>query len=775
MKEEPKDGISRRKFMQAGSMLAAVAAIPLTVKAATDKPAEAVVKTEEDYLQYIDPTIGNIAPLLNTNRPVVHLPNQMVRTHPRRQDYLDDQVSGFPLLSLNVITPQVIFSVRPAKGTLTDADWNERLTYDHDMEVTRPWYYATTLIDKDIRVEHTVGRRGGMYRFRYPKGVAKHVLLTHCYDNGLYDVAADGSITGTEIVIDSIHAQRGKAYMYGTFSGKPVSAKLNGDKDWGKYTVQGALATPKMMSGEKISMSYGKADGDTVEFRFAVSFISPEQAKKNYMEEFAHITFDQLAAQGKEIWRKEIGKIKVEGGTVGQKRTFYTALYRSYVRMFNITENGGKYYSGYDNQVHDDKRNMYTDDYTWGDYIAQHPLRCILNPAQEGDMLQSYVNMYEQSGWVPEYPKVFGDRPGMFGFYSAVMFLDAYRKGIHNFDTKKALEGMLKNAEQATMLASTNGSKGALEDFYYEKGYYPALNIGEAENDSVAKARRSARSAVAVTLAASYNDWAVSELAKELGNNTVHLKYAPRAKNYKNLWAKDKMLFMPKNDKGEWVPIDPKSTDRTYNNQSYYNENNAYTYKWSVTHDIEGLIELMGGKDKFEAELDQYFREGLGSSRAAFYAKFPDMTGLIGQFSMGNQCSFQIPYFFNYTNNPWKTQKWTRYILDVYFKDNVLGVCGDEDGGSMSSVVVFSAMGFFPIKPGSPMYTITSPLFSKVTIDLPNGKVFTLIAKGSSKTKKYIQSAAMNGRKLDKLWFSHQELINGGTLVLEMGEMPVKA
>ncbi|MDB5155928.1 MAG: alpha-mannosidase, partial [Mucilaginibacter sp.] len=213
MKEDLKDGISRRKFMQAGSVLAAAAALPIEITKAADKPAGSETNAvEEDYLQYIDPTIGNIAPLLNTNRPVVHLPNQMVRTHPRRQDYLDDQITGFPLLSLNVITPQVIFSVRPSKGNITDADWNERMTYDHDMEITRPWYYATTLIEKDIRVEHTVGKKCGIYRFKFPKGVKKHVLLTHCYDNGLYDIATDNTITGTEFVLDSIHAQKGKAY-----------------------------------------------------------------------------------------------------------------------------------------------------------------------------------------------------------------------------------------------------------------------------------------------------------------------------------------------------------------------------------------------------------------------------------------------------------------------------------------------------------------------------------------------------------------------------------
>jgi predicted alpha-1,2-mannosidase len=417
--------------------------------------------------------------------------------------------------------------------------------------------------------------------------------------------------------------------------------------------------------------------------------------------------------------------------------------------------------------VHENNRPFYTDDYTWGDYIALHPLKALLDPKQEGDMLQSYVNVYEQSGWVPEYPKVFGDREGMFGFHSCIMFLDAYRKGIRNFDAAKALEGMLKSAEQATMLPSRNGPKGALEDFYYEHGYYPALHPGEAETDPTA--RRGSRSAVAITLASSYDDWAISELAKELGNNEVHKRYAPKANNYKNLWNNDAQLFLPKDDKGNWINIDPKNEGG-----AYYNENNGLTYKWYVQHDIEGLIELAGGKEKFEQQLDQFFREGLTTNRATFLSKFQDMTALTGQFSMGNNCAFHIPYLYNYTNSPWKAQKWTRYVLDVWFKDNVLGVPGDEDGGSMSSVVVFTCMGFFPVKPGIPMYTITSPVFSKISIDLPNGKVFTLIANGCSKTRKYIQSAKMNGKTLDSLWFLHHDLVNGGTLVLEMGELPKK-
>ncbi|MDB4927252.1 GH92 family glycosyl hydrolase [Mucilaginibacter sp.] len=768
MKEEPKDGISRRKFVQAGGMIAATAIIPKEINRSVDATDEQNhAKSEEDYLQYIDPIIGNIAPLLNTNRPVVHLPNQMVRTFPRRQDYTDDQITGFPLLALNIITPQVIFSIKPSKGVITDTDWNGRMTYDHDLEITRPWYYATTLIDEDIRVEHTVGKNGGIYRFTFPKGVKKNILLNHCYENGIFTITNGNKISGTEFVIDAIHQQKGKAYMYGIFSGKPISGKSAGEKDWGKYNAGGPKPKPKTMAGEKAWMSYSENEPSVIEFRYATSFISEEQAEKNYNEELLTITFQQLADKSKAAWKKVIGQIKVEGGTVGQKRTFYTALYRCYARMINITEDG-KYFSAYDGQVHEDKRPFYTDDYSWGNFIAMHPLRTILDPKAEGDMLQSYVIVYQQSGWVPEYPKTFGDREGMLSFHSSIMFLDAYRKGIRNFDANKALEGMLKSAEQATMLPSRNGPKGALEDFYYEKGYYPALHPGEAETDPIA--RHGQRSAVAVTLAGSYDAWALSEMAKELGNTPVYNRHAPRANNYKNLWNKEAMLFLPKDAKGDWININPKTEGG-----AYYNENNGLTYKWNIQHDVEGVIALMGGKEKFEQELDQFFRDGLESNRASFLAKFQDMTALTGQFSMGNQCAFYIPYLYNYTNSPWKTQKWTRYVLDTWFKDNVLGVPGDEDGGSMSAVVVFSAMGFFPVKPGVPMYTITSPVFSKITIDLPNGKMFTLIANGCSKTHKYIQSAKMNGKKLDTLWFSHSDLVNGGTLVLEMGEMPLKA
>ena len=719
-------------------------------------------------VSYIDPTIGNVAPLLNSNRPVVHLPNQMVRVFPKRQDHLDMQITDFPLLATNIITPQMVFAIKPSIGEIADTGWYRRLNYDHDFEVTQPWYYAVSLTDDDIRTEFTAGEKTGIYRFTFPSGAKKNLHLSHYYEKGEFQLNGN-TITGKEYVNDVIHSQKGVAYMYGVFSGNPSTGIKEGEKDWGKYTVTGRPQKPVPMQGVRAFAAYAEKEDKVVEFRYAISFISTEQAKINFEKELNGIGFDQLKNKGKAAWEKTIGQVKVEGGTEAQKRTFYTALYRCYARMVDISEHG-KFFSAYDNKVHEDNRPFYTDDYTWGNYPALHPLRMILDPTREADMLQSYVTMYDHSGWMPEYPKPFGDRPGMFGFHSAIVFLDAYRKGIRNFNVENALEGMIKNADEATMLPSRNGPKGALEAFYYAKGYYPALHPGEVETDSVTTLKPGQkRSAVAITLADSYDSWALSELAREMGKDDTAKRYAPRSKNYRNLWWDKYRMFMPRDASGNWIEIDPKF-DGGHAGSDYYNENNGWSYLWNVQHDIKGLTDLMGGPDKMEQKLDQLFTEGVERSKPEFWGKFPDQTGLIGTFGMGNQVTFFIPYLYNYTNAPWKTQKYTRLLLNTWFQDNIFGVPGDEDGGSMSAFVVFSAMGFFPVTPGIPVYSITSPLFSKVSIDLPNGKNFTLLANKVSPVKKYIQSASLNGKELKSLSFTHEELLKGGVLTLQMGE-----
>ncbi len=286
-----------------------------------------------------------------------------------------------------------------------------------------------------------------------------------------------------------------------------------------------------------------------VGLKYAISFISAGQAKRNYQEEIAAKTFDAVKQHAETAWSGILNRIKVEGGTHAQRRSFYTALYRCHERMVDITEDG-RYFSGYDHKIETGTRHFYVDDWSWDTYLALHPLREILHPAQEEDMLQSYVNMYRQSGWMPTFPVLFGDYACMNGFHSSIIFLDAWRKGLRHFDIAGAYEGMRKNATDATLLPWRNGPKGALDDFYHDKGYFPALLPGEKEPDPQVHPFEK-RQAVAVTLGASFDDWALAQLAKDLGKQSDYQLFAPRGHNYANLWNNEHQFFLPKGRAGK--------------------------------------------------------------------------------------------------------------------------------------------------------------------------------------------------------------------------------
>lgn len=693
----------------------------------------------EGNLKYVDPRIGNVGAILEPTRPTIQLPNQVIRMTPQRADYMDDQISNFPLTVVSHRNGQV-FSVKPA----LDVQSQKRMTYDHDLEINRPWYYSTYLIDNDIKVEFTPGKKAGIFKFNFPENSPKALILDR-YNRGEGEIklASEKEITGME-TWDGV-----KVYLYGIFN-TPATAEN---------------------SGNKLLLTFSDKATKTIELKYALSFISAEQAKKNFNNELKVTTFEQQTKLGEAAWAKVINQIQSTGGTEAQKRSFYTALYRCYERMVDITEDG-QYYSGYDKQIHKTTRPFYVDDWVWDTYLAQHPLRTILNPAQEGDILNSYVLMYQQSGWIPTFPLLYGDNPCMNGFHSTITFLDGYRKGIRNYDVNTAYEGMLKNATQATMLPWKNGPKTDLEDFYYEKGYFPALKIGEAETNKTVHGFEK-RQAVAITLGHSYDDWALGQFAQELKKTQDYTKFNARSNNYKNLWDSSTQMFLPKDKDGNWVKIDPKF-DGGMGGRDFYDENNGWTYLWQVQHDVKGLIGLFGGVNNFENKLDQLWREPLGRSKYELWAKFPDFTGIVGQFSMGNEPSFHIPYLYNFSSSPWKTQKRIRFLLDTWYKDNVFGIPGDEDGGGMSAFVVFSSMGFYPVTPGTPVYTIGSPVFENVTIDLPNGKKFQMIANKCSIQNKYIQSAKFNGKVIDAPWFTHDQLVAGGKLELEMGPLPNK-
>ena len=695
-----------------------------------------------DNLPYVDPSIGGVGHILQPTRPTVQLPNQMIRMYPDRKDYLDDQIRSFSL-TLKSHRHGMLFGLLPCVG---DQRHRGISAWDAGNEISTPYYYSVWLEDYNVTSEFAPGANTAIFRMTFHGDSNKRVQLMIHQGSGSFQQVNEDTVIGVE-EFDGM-----KAYLYGQFDQFFQLIKLSGND-----------------RRQLVAAEFKKSTNNVIEFRYAISFISPEQAKTNFDNEIAGKEFETVKADAKKAWSNVIDQIQVEGGTEARRRTFYTALYRCYERMMNITE-GDRYYSNYDKKVHKADRPFYVDDWIWDTYLAHHPLRIILQPDKESDMIDSYLRMYEQSGWLPQFPILTKDNPCMNGFHSTIMILDGYRKGIKGIDKDLAYEAMKKNALEATMLPWRNGPACSLDHFYAENGYYPALAPGEKETvKEVHGGER--RQSVAITLGHSYDDWALSEFATELGHKEDAALFAKRANNYKNLYWAQKGFFMPKNDKGEWIDIDPAFAGGM-GGRDYYDENNGWTYLWQVQHDVDGLIGLMGGEGKFENRLDQLFRQGLGRSKYETWAKFPDFTGIVGQYSMGNEPSFHIPYLYNFTDSPWKAQKKIRMLLNAWYPDNIFGIPGDEDGGGMCAFVVFSCMGFYPITPGLPIYTIGSPVFEKITIDLPNGKQFTVSAPGCSETNKYIQKAYLNGKELDGPWFTHDDLVNGGHLKLIIGQKP---
>ena len=529
-----------------------------------------------DNLQYVDPRIGNIAWLLEPTRPTVQVPNQLIRMYPERTDHLDDRIKYFPL-TVAAHRIQNLFGIMPVSGEM-DLTGNPISAWDSQLEITKPYYYFTWLEDYDIKVEFTPGKKAGFFSFSFPDEKSKHVLLKNLSKSS-WKTKDGKTFESIEFFNDM------KAFVF-------AQIRLTDNKN---SVIE---ETPEITANEKGTwVSWKTRKAGIVQFKYAISYISPEQAKINLESEITAWNFDELKSLAKKAWDKELNRIETEGGTPGQQRSFYTALYRCYERMVDITEDG-KYYSGYDKKIHEDSQDFYADDWSWDTYLALHPLRCILNPEKEGDIAASYVRMYKQSGWMPTFPQVFGDQECMNGFHSTIMLLDDYRKGILNFDVQKAYEGMRKNETEATLLPWRNGPACSLDSFYRSNGYFPALRPGEKETVSRVHPFE-ARQAVAVTLGDSYDNWALAEMAKELGQHADYETFMKNSENYKNLYWPEKGFFMPKDASGKWINIDP-AWDGGPGGRDYYDENNGWTYLWQVQEDILGLINLMGGQTNFE-------------------------------------------------------------------------------------------------------------------------------------------------------------------------------
>jgi hypothetical protein len=465
--------------------------------------------------------------------------------------------------------------------------------------------------------------------------------------------------------------------------------------------------------------------------------VSVEGARKNLDTEITDWDFDRIKQRAKEAWNSELQKICVDGGTVKQKTTFYTAMYHSYL-VPNLFMDVDGQYRGRDFKIHKPEGfEYYTVFSLWDTFRGEHPFFTITQQKRTLDFIKTMISQYEQGGRLPVWELAANETECMIGYHSIPVIVDAYMKGIRDFDAEKAFEAIKFSAE-----LDHYGLKS-----YKEFGYIPV----EDEAESVSK-----------TLEYAYDDWCIAIMAKELGKMEDYKKYIERAQSYKNIFDPS-TGFMRAKMNGRWFePFNPKEVNFNFT------EANSWQYSFFVPQDITGLVQMVGGNEKFIERLDKLFSE----SSETTGREQSDISGLIGQYAHGNEPSHHMAYLYNYVGQPWKTQQRTRQIMDELYTDKPDGLCGNEDCGQMSAWYVLSAMGFYPITPGDQTYSIGSPLFEKVTLNLENGKTFKVITKTNSLVNKYIQSAKLNGSDYSKTYITHSDIMNGGELFLEMGPEP---
>jgi len=753
----------------------------------------------KEPVDYVNPNIGTLSYKTWSTSPTVQLPHGMVEVDPHTtpgigDKYLADKIFGFSFGASSIMASTGDLNIEP-KANASD--------FDHDLETVSPYFYGVLLEAYDIEVMYTVTEHCAYYRFLYPSADNSQLLV---YMPGSVQWFYRPGIAQVEIIGDHIlegyHLSRNvKTFFHAEFS-QPFAV-------YGTWKNKEVIPNSRVQSGEEIGVfiTYHTPCGERVEVKVGISYISTDQAYKNLAHEIPDWDFERVKNRARETWNRVLGRIRVEGGTEDQKTIFYTAIHRALQRMKDITEYG-QYFNGFDGQVHPSgDHDFYTADQPWDTYRCAHPLQAIIEPERINDILQSYVRMYEQYGFIPNTPNIGGDHASMVGRHITAIITDAYLKGFRNFDVEKAYEGIKKNALERTMLPWRNGPITELDRFYSEKGYFPALPVREdmkvedpdrwRENVAAIIGSRlpyqitwlpevsveewvqavdpwHRRQSVSTTLETAYDDWCLAQIAKVLGKGEDFDYFIKRAGNYRNLFNPKIGFMAPKTAEGEWVePFDPKLSGG-FAGEAYFAEMNSWTYTFHVQHDVQGLINIMGGREAFIRKLNALFVEQYTMDKPAFWGQFPDMSGMIGQYAHGNEPSFHIPYLYNYAGAPWRTQRRVRDIMSIWYNAGPMGLCGDDDIGALSSWYVFSAMGFYPVCPGRPVYDIGSPIFNRVTIDL-GVKTFEIRAEDTSTRNKYIQSAALNSKPIDRPWFYHDELVNGGILEFSMGPRPNKA
>ena len=645
------------------------------------------------------------------------------------------------------------FTIMPVVGA-PEFDENKRASwFSHKSETACPHYYEVYLADHDVKVELTPTERAAMFRFTFPENDHSYIV-TDAFDKGsaVQIISQENKIVGYTTKNSGGVPDNFKNYFVIQFD-KPFSYQATFTD--GKLK-EGVLAQEANHVGAVIGFKTKK--GEIVHAKVASSFISAEQAELN-LKELGNESFDGLVELGEAAWNKELSKIEVEGGNLDQYRTFYSCMYRSLLfprKFYEIDKNGSPiHYSPFNGKVLPGY--LFTDTGFWDTFRCLFPFLNLMYPSMSKEMQEGLINTYKESGFFPEWASP-GHRGCMVGNNSASILVDAYLKGIKVEDVKTMYEGIIHGTKNVHPTVSSTGRAG--HEYYNELGYVP-YDVKINEN-------------AARTLEYAYDDWCIYRLAKSLDRPKKEQKlYAKRALNYRNLFDPETKLMRGKNKDGKFMaPFSPLKWGDAFT------EGNSWHYTWSVFHDPQGLISLMGGKKEFVHMLDSVFAVPPIFDESYYGQVIHEIREMqimnMGNYAHGNQPIQHMIYLYNYAGEPWKAQYWLRQVMNRMYTPTPDGYCGDEDNGQTSAWYVFSALGFYPVAPGTPQYVMGAPLFKKATLHFENGNKLTINAPENSADNIYVNTLKWNGKEYTKNYLNHFEMLKGGVIDIDMSNEPNK-
>ncbi|KUL05927.1 MAG: Alpha-1,2-mannosidase, partial [Proteiniphilum sp. 51_7] len=646
------------------------------------------------------------------------------------------------------------FSIFPMVDRM-EFDQEKRASwYSHKAEIAKPYYYSAYLADYDVIAEITPTERAAIFRFTFPETDNAYVLLD-AFDRGsaVEIVPEKNAVIGYTTRNSGGVPENFRNYFVIVFD-KPF---LQQHVVKNKEIIQNGTKAEANHTGAFVGFSTQR--GEKVVARVASSFISQEQAWQN-LREVSGKDFDQVKQEGRDAWNKVLGRIEVEGGNLDQQRTFYSTLYRStlFPRKFYEIDAAGNivHYSPYNGELLPGY--LYTDTGFWDTFRALFPLLNLVYPSVNREMQEGLVNTYKESGFLPEWASP-GHRGIMIGNNSASVVADAYLKGLRGYDIETLYEAMLHGTENVHPKVSSTGRLG--HEYYNKLGYVP-YDVGIKEN-------------AARTLEYAYADWTIYKLAKSLKRPKKEIDlFAKRSQNYRNLFDPEHKLMRGRNEDGSFQsPFSPTKWGDAFT------EGNSWHYTWSVFHDPQGLIDLMGGNKEFVKMLDSVFVMPPVFDDSYYGGVIHEIREMqvmnMGQYAHGNQPIQHMIYLYNYAGEPWKAQSRVREVMDKLYLPTPDGYCGDEDNGQTSAWYVFSALGFYPVCPGSDQYVIGSPLFRKMSVHLENGNTIGINAPDNGHDQRYISSVKLNGKDYTKNYFTHDDLMKGAKIDFFMSDKPNKS